>query len=66
MHLIVPSATSHAFTGPEVWAGLQLTQFQTLLSLLKRQERPQDPRNSSKGIFLIKHGPLLRPIDRAR
>jgi hypothetical protein len=51
MHLIVPSATSHAFTGPEVWAGLQLTQFQTLLSLLERQERPQDPRNSSKGIF---------------
>jgi hypothetical protein len=43
MHLIIPYAASHALNGPEVWAGLQLPQLQTLLSLLQRQQVLQDP-----------------------
>jgi hypothetical protein len=43
MHLIIPYAASHAFTGPEVWAGLQLPHLQTLLGLLQRQQVLQDP-----------------------
>ena len=43
MHLIIPYAASHAFTSPEVWAGLQLPYLQTLLGLLQRQQVLQDP-----------------------
>jgi hypothetical protein len=43
MHLIIPYAASHAFTGPEVWAGWQLPHLQALLSLLQRQQVLQDP-----------------------
>ena len=43
MHLIIPYAASHALNGPEVWAGMQLPQLQTLLSLLQRQQVLQDP-----------------------
>ena len=43
MHLIIPYAASHAFTGPEVWAGWQLPHLQILLSLLQRQQVLQDP-----------------------
>lgn len=42
MHLIIPYAASHAFTGPEVWAGLQLPHLQALLGLLQRQQVLQD------------------------
>lgn len=42
MHLIIPYAASHAFTGPEVWAGWQLPHLQTLLTLLQRQVVLQD------------------------
>jgi hypothetical protein len=47
MHLIIPYAASHAFTGPEVWAGLQLPHLQTLLTLLQRQQVLQDPETSA-------------------
>jgi hypothetical protein len=43
MHLIIPYAASHAFTGPKVWAGWQLPHLQALLSLLQRQHVLQDP-----------------------
>lgn len=43
MHLIIPYAASHAFTGPEVWAGLQLPHLQALLGQLQRQLVMQDP-----------------------
>ena len=43
MHLIIPYAASHTFTGPEVWAGLQLPHLQALLSQLQRQQVQQDP-----------------------
>jgi hypothetical protein len=42
MHLIIPFAASHAFTGPEVFAGLELPQLQALLGRLQRQETLQD------------------------
>ena len=42
MHLIIPYAASHAFTGPEVWAGLQLPHLQALLGQLQRQQVLQD------------------------
>ena len=42
MHLIIPYAASHTFTGPEVWAGLQLPHLQALLSQLQRQQVQQD------------------------
>lgn len=44
MHLIIPYAASQAFTGPEVWAGLQLPKLQTLLGQLQRQQVLQDRR----------------------
>jgi hypothetical protein len=43
MHLIIPYAASHAFTGPEVWDGLQLPYLQALLGQLQRQQVWQDP-----------------------
>jgi hypothetical protein len=43
MHLIIPYAASHAFTGPEVWDGLQLPHLQALLGQLQRQQVWQDP-----------------------
>ena len=43
MHLIIPYAASHAFNGPEVWAGLKLPNFQALLGHLQRQQVMQDP-----------------------
>ena len=43
MHLIIPYAASHTFTGPEVWAGWQLPHLQALLTLLQRQQVLQDP-----------------------
>lgn len=43
MHLIIPYAASHAFTGPEVWAGWQLPHLQTLLGQMQRQQVLQDP-----------------------
>ena len=43
MHLIIPYAASQAFTGPEVWGGLQLPHLQTLLGQLQRQQVWQDP-----------------------
>jgi hypothetical protein len=42
MHLIIPYAASHAFTGPEVWVGLQLPHLQTLLGRLQHQHTLQD------------------------
>jgi hypothetical protein len=42
MHLIIPYAASHAFTGPEVWVGLQLPHLQALLGQLQRQQVLQD------------------------
>lgn len=42
MHLIIPYAASHAFSGPEVWAGLQLPHLQALLGQLHRQQVLQD------------------------
>ncbi len=42
MHLIIPYAASHAFSGPEVWAGLQLPHLQSLLGLMQRQQMLQD------------------------
>ena len=38
MHLIIPYAASHAFTGSEVWVGLQLPQLQTLLGRLQHHQ----------------------------
>lgn len=43
MHLIIPYAASHAFTGPEVWTGWQLPHLQALLGQLQRQQVLQDP-----------------------
>lgn len=43
MHLIILYAASHAFTGPEVWAGWQLPHLQALLGQLQRQQVLQDP-----------------------
>jgi hypothetical protein len=43
MHLIIPYAASQAFTGPEVWGGLQLPHLQSLLGQLQRQQVWQDP-----------------------
>ena len=37
MHLIIPYAASHHFSGPEAWAGLQLPNLQTLLGFLQCQ-----------------------------
>ena len=42
MHLIIPYAASHAFTGPEVWTGWQLPHLQALLGQLQRQQALQD------------------------
>lgn len=42
MHLIIPYAASHAFTGPEALADLQLPHLQNLLALLQRQTLQQD------------------------
>jgi hypothetical protein len=42
MHLIIPYAASHTFTGPEVWGGLELPHLQALLSQLQRQQVQQD------------------------
>jgi hypothetical protein len=38
MHLIIPYAASHALTGPEVWADLQLPHLKALVNLLQRQQ----------------------------
>ena len=38
MHLIIPYAASHALTGPEVFAGLELPQLQALLGRLQHQQ----------------------------
>ncbi|PVE08274.1 hypothetical protein [Limnohabitans sp. Rim28] len=38
MHLILPYAASHALTGPEVFAGLELPQLQALLGRLQHQQ----------------------------
>ena len=46
MHLIIPFAASHAFTGPEVFAGLELPQLQALLGRLQRQQTLQDADSS--------------------
>ncbi len=43
MHLIIPYAASHAISGPEVWAGLQLPNLQALLGQMQRQQELQDP-----------------------
>jgi hypothetical protein len=43
MHLIIPYAASHALTGPEVFAGLELPQLQALLGRLQRQQTLLDP-----------------------
>lgn len=43
MHLIIPYAASHKLQSPEVWAGLQLPNLQSLLRLLQRQQVLQDP-----------------------
>lgn len=42
MHLIIPYAASHTFTGEEVWTGLQLPNLQALLGQLQRQQVLQD------------------------
>ena len=42
MHLIIPYAASHAFTGPEVWVDFQLPQLQTLLGRLQHPQPLQD------------------------
>lgn len=42
MHLIIPYAASHAFSGPEALAGLQLPHLQTLLAVLQRQPLQPD------------------------
>jgi len=42
MHLIIPYAASHALTGSEAWAGLQLPHLQALLGRLQRQQTWQD------------------------
>lgn len=42
MHLIIPYAASHAFTGPEVWGDLQLPHLQRLLGRLQHQQTLQD------------------------
>jgi hypothetical protein len=47
MHLIIPYAASHHLSEPEAWAGLQLPNLQTLLSLLQRQQVWQDTDPSS-------------------
>lgn len=43
MHLIIPYAASHAFSGQEALLGLQLPNLQQLLALLQRQQVLQDP-----------------------
>ncbi|WP_322991967.1 hypothetical protein [Limnohabitans sp.] len=43
MHLIIPYAASHALSGPEVWANLQLPHLQDLLGLMKREQALQAP-----------------------
>ena len=45
MHLIIPYAASHAFTGPEVWVDFQLPHLQTLLGRLQHQQTLQDSVN---------------------
>jgi hypothetical protein len=42
MHLIIPYAASHAFTGPEVWVDFQLPQLQTLLGRLQHPQTLPD------------------------
>jgi hypothetical protein len=42
MHLIIPYAASHNFTGPEVWVDFQLPQLQTLLGRLQRHQTLSD------------------------
>jgi hypothetical protein len=42
MHLIIPYAASHAFTGSEVWVDFQLPRLQTLLGRLQHQQTLQD------------------------
>ena len=42
MHLIIPYAASHAFTGPEVWVDFQLPQLQTLLGRLQHHQTLSD------------------------
>jgi len=42
MHLIIPYAASHAFTGPEVWVDFQLPHLKTLLGRLQHQQTLQD------------------------
>ena len=43
MHLIIPYAASQALNGPEIWAGLQLPNWQSLLGLMQRQQVLQEP-----------------------
>lgn len=42
MHLIIPYAASHAFSGQEALTGLQLPNLQQVLALLQRQQVLQD------------------------
>lgn len=42
MHLIIPYAASHAFTGTEVWVDFQLPQLQTLLGRLQHTQTLPD------------------------
>ena len=42
MHLIIPYAASHAFTGPEVWVDFQLPHLQTLLGRLQHHQTLSD------------------------
>lgn len=46
MHLIIPFAASHSFTGPEAWAGLQLPHLQALLGQLQCQSTRHDDRHT--------------------